>query len=132
MSEALRRCDVCLHRHVSFDCGLSLFCVSSRNTLYSVCICGGGPSDGAYSSYSGGALWNDPGAFANGFKGVCAVFVTAAFSFCKSPSSFFTRSQLNLAIAGTELVGLAASETPNPRETMPGAVKGTFWRIVSL
>lgn len=32
--------------------------------------------------------------------------------------------------AGTELVGLAASETPNPRATMPGAVKGTFWRIV--
>ena len=34
--------------------------------------------------------------------------------------------------AGTELVGLAASETPNPRATVPGAVKGTFWRIVSL
>lgn len=33
--------------------------------------------------------------------------------------------------AGTELVGLAASETPNPRTTMPAAVKGTFWRIVS-
>ncbi len=33
--------------------------------------------------------------------------------------------------AGTELVGLAASETPDPRATMPGAVKGTFWRIVS-
>jgi len=42
------------------------------------------------------------------------VFVTAAFSF-----------------AGTELVGLAASETPDPRKTMPAAVKGTFWRIVS-
>lgn len=37
------------------------------------------------------------------------MFVTAAFSF-----------------AGTELVGLAASETANPRESMPGAVKGTF------
>lgn len=42
------------------------------------------------------------------------MFVTAAFSF-----------------AGTELVGLAASETPDPRKTMPAAVKGTFWRIVS-
>ena len=41
--------------------------------------------------------------------------------------------QANLTFsAGTELVGLAASETPNPRETMPAAVKGTFWRIVSL
>ncbi|KAL0960291.1 hypothetical protein HGRIS_011918 [Hohenbuehelia grisea] len=35
-------------------------------------------------------------------------------------------------IAGTELVGLAASETPNPRETMPAAIKGTFWRITII
>ncbi|KAJ3565537.1 hypothetical protein NP233_g7567 [Leucocoprinus birnbaumii] len=77
-----------------------------------VCICGGGPNDGAYNHYIGGLHWQDPGAFAHGFKGICAVFVTAAFSF-----------------SGTELVGLAASETPNPRASMPGAVKGTFWRI---
>ncbi|SCV70775.1 BQ2448_3537 [Microbotryum intermedium] len=93
---------------------------------------------GDYTSYLGGELWRSPGAFANGFKGefvvlklkvldtlgltqlldsitgVCAVFVTAAFSF-----------------AGTELVGLAATETPNPRKTMPGAVKGTFWYVAS-
>jgi len=72
--------------------------------------CGGG--DGEYSTYVGGRYWRDPGAFANGFKGVCSVFVTAAFSF-----------------AGTELVGLAATETPNPRKTLPTAVKGTFWRV---
>ena len=41
--------------------------------------CGGG--DGEYSTYVGGRYWRDPGAFANGFKGVCSVFVTAAFSF---------------------------------------------------
>ncbi|KAL7413890.1 amino-acid permease inda1 [Mrakia frigida] len=80
-----------------------------------ICISGGGPARGAYSEYTGGAKWQNPGGFANGFKGVCAVFVTAAFSF-----------------AGTELVGLAASETPNPRESMPGAVKGTFWRITII
>lgn len=40
------------------------------------------------------------------------MFVTAAFSF-----------------AGTELVGLAATETPNPRKAMPSAIKQTFWRI---
>jgi amino acid transporter len=68
-----------------------------------------------YDEYVGGRFWGNPGAFANGFKGVCAVFVTAAFSF-----------------AGTELVGLAASETPNPRKTMPAAVKGTFWRITII
>ncbi|TEB30780.1 APC amino acid permease [Coprinellus micaceus] len=80
-----------------------------------VCICGGGPSSGKYSSYIGGSMWQNPGAFSHGFKGVCSVFVTAAFAF-----------------AGTELVGLAASETPNPRETMPAAVKGTFWRITLI
>ena len=62
------------------------------------------------------------------------MFVTAAFSFCEFgfvvPCFQIGLSYSNLA--GTELVGLAASETPNPRETMPAAVKGTFWRIVSV
>ncbi|BGP07290.1 Amino-acid permease inda1 [Rhodotorula toruloides] len=75
--------------------------------------CGGG--SGPYSEYVGGRYWREPGALANGFKGICAVFVTAAFSF-----------------AGTELVGLAATETPNPRKTLPTAVKGTFWRITLI
>ena len=80
-----------------------------------VCICGGGPASGDYGEYVGGRYWQSPGAFANGFKGVCAVFVTAAFSF-----------------AGTELVGLAATETPNPRKALPSAVKQTFWRITLI
>uniref|UniRef100_A0A0D6R0W7 Amino acid permease/ SLC12A domain-containing protein n=1 Tax=Araucaria cunninghamii TaxID=56994 RepID=A0A0D6R0W7_ARACU len=62
--------------------------------------------------YLGARYWYDPGAFNNGFKGLCSVFVTAAFSF-----------------AGTELVGLAAAETANPRLTLPSAVKQVFWRI---
>jgi amino acid transporter len=70
--------------------------------------CGGGPQGG----YIGGRYWQDPGAFSNGFKGVCTVFVTAAFSF-----------------AGTELVGLAAVETENPRKSLPRATKQVFWRI---
>jgi amino acid transporter len=87
---------------------LKLFVVVLFIFIGIVCICGGGPAGGDYDSYLGGAYWQNPGAFANGFKGVCAVFVTAAFSF-----------------AGTELVGLAASETPNPRTALPGAVKQT-------
>ncbi|KAG6909752.1 hypothetical protein DXG01_015468 [Tephrocybe rancida] len=75
-----------------------------------ICICGGGPKGGQFDHYIGGKNWSNPGAFAHGFQGVCAVFVTA----------------------GTELIGLAASETPNPRATMPGAVKGTFWRITVI
>jgi amino acid transporter len=69
---------------------------------------GGGP-DG---SVIGTKYWHDPGAFHNGFKGLCSVFVTAAFAF-----------------AGTELVGLAAAETANPRKSLPTAVKQVFWRI---
>jgi yeast amino acid transporter len=41
-----------------------------------------------------------------------SVFVTAAFAF-----------------AGTELVGLAAAETANPRKSLPTAIKQVFWRI---
>jgi yeast amino acid transporter len=62
--------------------------------------------------YIGGLYWQDPGAFNNGFKGLCSVFVTAAFAF-----------------AGTELVGLAAAETANPRKSLPTAIKQVFWRI---
>lgn len=90
--------------------------------------CGGGPDSG----YIGGRYWypnsveptyrgyqegQAPGSIASGsfhagFKGLCSVFVTAAFSF-----------------AGTELVGLAAAEADNPRKTLPTAIKQVFWRI---
>ncbi|RDW76027.1 hypothetical protein BP5796_06848 [Coleophoma crateriformis] len=77
-----------------------------------ILVCGGGPSNGKYSEYWGARLWYDPGAFKNGFKGVCSVFVTAAFAF-----------------SGTELVGLAAAESENPAKSLPGAIKQVFWRI---
>ncbi|KAH8656508.1 amino-acid permease inda1 [Tricladium varicosporioides] len=77
-----------------------------------ILVLGGGPSSGIYSEYWGARLWYDPGAFKNGFKGVCSVFVTAAFAF-----------------SGTELVGLAAAESENPAKALPGAIKQVFWRI---
>ncbi|KAI9375455.1 amino acid permease-domain-containing protein [Aspergillus egyptiacus] len=70
--------------------------------------CAGGPG----GSYLGGKYWRNPGAFHHGFKGLCDVFVNAGFAF-----------------AGTELVGLAAAETANPRKSLPTAVKQVFWRI---
>ncbi|GME75920.1 unnamed protein product [[Candida] boidinii] len=73
-----------------------------------VLVCGGGPHGG----YLGGTYWQEPGAFSHGFHGVCSVFVTSAFSF-----------------AGTELCGLAAAETENPRKSLPSATKQVFWRI---
>ncbi|KFA63166.1 hypothetical protein S40285_03279 [Stachybotrys chlorohalonatus IBT 40285] len=69
----------------------------------------GGPPDGGYI---GGRYWVQPGAFNNGFRGFASVLVTAAFSF-----------------TGTELVGLAAAETANPRKSVPTAIKQVFWRI---
>ncbi|KAJ2988559.1 hypothetical protein NUW58_g3906 [Xylaria curta] len=77
-----------------------------------VLVLGGGPSNGRYSEYTGASLWYNPGAFNNGLKGFCSVFVTAAFSF-----------------SGTELVGLAAAEASNPSKSLPSAIKQVFWRI---
>lgn len=73
-----------------------------------VLVAGGGPVGG----FVGGKYWHDPGAFANGFKGVCSVFVSAAFAF-----------------SGTELFGLAAAESANPRQSLTKATKQVFWRI---
>ncbi|KUJ13918.1 amino acid permease [Mollisia scopiformis] len=70
--------------------------------------CGGTGPQG----YIGAKYWHNPGAFSNGFKGFCSVFVVAAFAF-----------------GGTELVGLAAAETANPRRSIPTATKQVFWRI---
>jgi amino acid transporter len=69
---------------------------------------GGGPG----GTYIGGKYWHQPGAFHHGFKGFCSVLVTAVGAF-----------------AGTEMVGLAAAETVNPRKSLPTAIKQVFWRI---
>ncbi|ORY69980.1 amino-acid permease inda1 [Pseudomassariella vexata] len=70
--------------------------------------CGGVGDQG----YLGVKYWHDPGAFRNGFNGFAGVFVLAAFAF-----------------GGTELVGLAAAESANPRKAIPQATKQVFWRI---
>lgn len=78
--------------------------------LVSIVLAAGGAPNG---KSVGTLYWHDPGAFANGFKGVVAVFVTAAFSF-----------------GGTELVGLTAAEADDPRKSLPKATKQVFWRIL--
>jgi len=79
--------------------------------LLGIIIAAGGVP-GSPQGYLGAHYWYEPGAFNHGFKGLCSVFVTAAFSF-----------------GGTELVGLTAAETENPRVALPTAVKQVFWRI---
>ena len=51
-------------------------------------------------------------AFLSGFQGFCSVFVTAAFAY-----------------TGTELTGLAAAETANPKKEIPRASQQVVWRI---
>ena len=51
--------------------------------------------------------------FHNGFVGVIAVFMIAGFSF-----------------QGTELVGVAAGESENPRRDVPRSIRTVFWRIM--
>jgi yeast amino acid transporter len=75
--------------------------------------CGGVSSDPR--GYIGARYWHQPyspGGFNNGFQGFCSVFVTASFAF-----------------GGTELTGLAAAESENPRKQIPKATKQVFWRI---
>ncbi|KAL1305340.1 hypothetical protein AAFC00_002238 [Neodothiora populina] len=78
--------------------------------LAAIIDCGGVPTDDR--GYIGARYWHNPGAFRNGFKGFCSVFVTASFSF-----------------GGTELVGLCAAEAANPKKALPQATKQVFWRI---
>ncbi|EDO17916.1 hypothetical protein Kpol_1010p32 [Vanderwaltozyma polyspora DSM 70294] len=80
-----------------------------------VLSCGGGPVGG----YIGGKYWHDPGAFVghtagSQFKGLCSVFVTAAFSY-----------------SGIEMIAVSAAESIDPRKTIPVAAKRTFWLITA-
>lgn len=59
--------------------------------------------------------WHNPGAFSNGFRGVASVFV-----FC---STFY---------AGCESIAVAATETKNPSQAVPHAIRQVFWRIIFI
>ncbi|KAL8305815.1 hypothetical protein RB597_003491 [Gaeumannomyces tritici] len=87
--------------------------------LFGICIDAGAGRHG----YLGFNTWKSPGAFAPylvedndslaKFVGFWAVLIQAGFSY-----------------QGTELVGIAAGETANPRKTVPAAIRKTFWRIL--
>ncbi|CAN8096980.1 unnamed protein product [Discula destructiva] len=94
---------------VEFVLSMIKICACVGFIILGIIINVGGVGD---QGYIGVKYWHDPGAFRNGFSGFCSVFVTAAFAF-----------------GGTELVGLAAAESDNPRKAIPKATKQTFWRI---
>jgi amino acid transporter len=87
--------------------------------IFGICIDAGAGQHG----YLGFHTWGNPGAFAPylvdnnqalaKFVGFWAVLIQAGFSY-----------------QGTELVGIAAGETANPRKTVPSAIRKTFYRIL--
>lgn len=76
-----------------------------------VYVCGGIKNRPAFGFH----YWNDPGAFADGFRGVAKVFI-----FC---STFY---------AGAEGVAVTATESRNPGKAIPSAVKSTLIRIIVI
>ncbi|GAQ09012.1 arginine permease [Aspergillus lentulus] len=87
--------------------------------IFAICIDAGAGDRG----YLGFRHWVDPGPFSPyesvhpdstaKFVGFWAVLIQAGFSY-----------------QGTELVGIAAGETENPRKTVPSAIRKTFFRIL--
>jgi amino acid transporter len=87
--------------------------------IFAICIDAGAGQHG----YLGFHTWGNPGAFATylvtdndplgKFVGFWAVLIQAGFSY-----------------QGTELVGIAAGETENPRKNVPSAIRKTFYRIL--
>ncbi|THV95269.1 AAT family amino acid transporter [Aureobasidium pullulans] len=73
-----------------------------------VLIGGGGSAGHRYD----GSYWVDPGSFTQGFHGMAAVFVTAAF-----------------AAGGTEIVGVIGGESASPRHNIPRATRTVWARI---
>lgn len=82
--------------------------------IFGICINAGVGQQG----YIGFRYWNEPGAFAEymvsgaagKFVGFWSVLITAGFSY-----------------QGSELVGIGAGETENPRKAIPQAIRWTFW-----
>ncbi|KKY20308.1 putative amino acid permease [Phaeomoniella chlamydospora] len=76
--------------------------------IIAIVISSGGIGPGAI----GFKYWHDPGAFADSINGVARTFVIAGTLY-----------------AGTEMVGITAGESKNPRKSVPLAIRQVFFRI---
>jgi amino acid transporter len=87
--------------------------------IFAICINAGAGSQG----YLGFRYWSDPGPFAaylvdgpvGKFVGFASVLIQASFSY-----------------QGTELVGVGAGETRDPKRNVPLAIRNAFWGIVLM
>lgn len=87
--------------------------------IFAICIDAGAGQEGVV----GGKNWVNPGAFA-------AYIITDRPALGKFIGFWATLIQAGFSYQGTELVGIAAGETENPRKNFPAAIKKTGYRIV--
>ncbi|KAF2195809.1 histidine permease, partial [Zopfia rhizophila CBS 207.26] len=89
--------------------------------IFSICINAGAGQHG----YIGFQYWKNPGAFA-------PYLVESTGAKAKFVGFWAVLIQAGFAYQGTELVGVGAGESANPRKTMPTAIRKTFWSIFLL
>ncbi|KAK0631101.1 amino acid permease/ SLC12A domain-containing protein [Bombardia bombarda] len=87
--------------------------------IFAICINAGAGQEG----YIGFRYWHEPGAFA-------PYILDAADPVAKFVGFWAVLIQAGFSYQGTELVGIAAGETENPRKNVPAAIRKTFWRIL--
>ncbi len=87
---------------------------------------GGGPNGVRTGFY----FWRNPGAFAEYSVAVSGVTTVVHGDTGRFLGVWACIVQATFAYLGTELVGVAFGETPNPRKTVPRAVNQTLLRIV--
>lgn len=87
--------------------------------IFAICIDAGAGQHG----YLGFHTWGNPGAFA-------PHLITSSESKAKFVGFWAVLIQAGFSYQGTELVGIAAGETENPRKTVPSAIRKTFYRIL--
>ncbi|CAK4030833.1 amino acid permease [Lecanosticta acicola] len=87
--------------------------------IFAICIDAGA----GHRGYLGFKYWDHPGAFA-------PYLVTDNDALAKFVAFWAVLIQAGFSYQGTELVGIAAGETANPRKNVPAAIKKTFYRIL--
>lgn len=88
--------------------------------IFGICINAGA----GHRPYIGFSYWRQPGAFH------ASDLVPDNEALGKFVSFWAVLIQAGFSYQGTELVGIAAGETDNPRKTVPSAIKKTFFRIL--
>ncbi|KAJ5714533.1 uncharacterized protein N7483_011714 [Penicillium malachiteum] len=87
--------------------------------IFAICMDAGVGKEG----YLGFRYWVHPGPFVE-------YLITDDASLAKFVGFWSVLIKAGFAYQGTELVGIAAGETENPRKTVPSAIRGTFFRII--